>query len=148
MAAAVEKEQAKMFKSLKEIGVKAAQEKVPVRSGKLKKSLKSDSSSDAQGFVVRSALPYAPTQDNAKKWGVRPAWPNVTSLRLWVNEVLKPTSTELDSVTYLVGRKLSQTTPKPHNFLQAAADAVQHKMVDYSDKMAKNLSAKMGGSRT
>ena len=148
MAADVTKEQAKLFKSLKDIGVKAAQAKAPVRSERLKRSLKKDSSSDANGFIVRSALSYAPIQDNAKKWGIKPAWPNVVSLRKWVNAVLKPTDLELDSVTYLVGRKLSKTTPKPHNFLQAAADAVQSKMVTYSDKMAKNLVAKVGGIRS
>lgn len=136
-----------MFKSLYNIGLQAAESKVRVRKGTLRDSLKighrnTSSFLGKDGFSIGSNLPYARVQDNAERWGIKPAWPNVTALRTWVASAVQPPANELDSVTYLIGRKLSTTSPKPTNYLEYAAERIRLRMVRYSDQMAKNLSVK------
>lgn len=142
-----EEEKLKMFKALYDIGLQAAESKVRVRKGTLRDSLKighrhSSSFLNKGGFAIGSNLPYARAQDNAERWGIKPAWPNVVALRSWVSSVVKPPTPELDSVTYLIGRKLSTTSPKPTNYLEYAAERIRLRMERYSDKMAKNLAVK------
>lgn len=139
-----EKETEKMMKSLYKLALDAAESKVPVHKGSLRDSLhkghrNSASFYSADGFAIGSNLPYARLQDNAKRWGVKPAWPNVVTLRSWVASKIAPPTEKLDSVTYLVGRKLSMETPKPNNYLEYAAERVRLRMTSYSDQMARNV---------
>jgi hypothetical protein len=146
-AKSVEKEKEKMFQSLYKLALDAAESKVRVRKGTLRDSLhkgrrNSASYVDHNGFALASQLPYARQQDNAERWGVKPAWPNVTALRNWVASAVKPPAAELDSVTFLIGRKLSTTNPKPTNYLEYAAERVRLRMTHYSDQMARNMKIK------
>jgi hypothetical protein len=155
-AKSVEKEKERMFKALYDIALSAAESKVHIHTGALRDSLKaghrhSASFVDSSGFALGSNLPYARVQDNAKRWGIKPTWPNVTALRSWVSAKVvpvaegpaSPTLHSLDALTYLIGRKLANTSPKPTNYLEYAATRVRLRMEYYSDKMAKNLLLKL-----
>lgn len=143
----VEREKEKMFKALYKLALDAAESKVRVGRGNLRDSLRaghrhSASFFSSKGFALGSTLPYARAQDNARLWGIKPAWPNVVSLRSWVAQTVRPTSKELDAVTFLIGRKLSTALPEPSNYLEYAASRVRIRMTSYSDKMAKNIKLK------
>ena len=128
MDKALDKAVAAYMHRVMEAGVHAAQAAAPVDRGTLRRSFAKDSRSDKDSATIGTSVSYAAYQDGAKQWGLKAAgWPNVVSLRGWVQRNIKPPAKELYAVTYLVGRSLFKRG-KPKNaahFMQAALEAMR-----------------------
>jgi hypothetical protein len=131
MNVALDKALLKYMQHAKEAGVKAATTKIHPRNftGALERSVRNDSRATKDEVVVGSNLSYAAFQDGAKQWGLSAAgWPNVQSLRSWVQRRIGGvTLTDISSATYLIGRSIKQRgrVKNPIHFMAAAERAVK-----------------------
>jgi hypothetical protein len=129
--AALDKALQKYMERAKQVGVSAATKKIRPHNytGALERSVRNDSRADKNGVSVGSNLSYAAFQDGATKRGMSAAgWPNVQSLRGWVQKRLQPASdTELSAITYLIGRSISKRgkVKNPIRFMEAAEKAIK-----------------------
>lgn len=114
---------------LQKVGATEAAKKAPKSTGALKKSLFVGGSHTASYIKdyemgVGSKLDYATAQDKGTKPGT---WPKFTAMRSWVQRTIKP-GPQLDSVTFLVSRKIFEHGLPKHEFMKAGEKAIKNKL--------------------
>lgn len=104
-------------------------QRTPLSDGILKRSISGDVIHSGGVFrgIVGSHLKYALPVER----GIRPnrGFPNIKSLKHWVQRQLKPKAEELDSITYLVGRKIQKHGTKGNWMFRDAKRATERQII-------------------
>jgi HK97 gp10 family phage protein len=105
----------------------SAKRNAPVDTGRIRASITPElrvSGVNVLG-VVGTNVKYAA----AVELGSKPHWMPKAPLRQWVSRVLKKRGAELESVTYLIQRKIAMKGTKAKPYLQPAFDANKERIV-------------------
>lgn len=81
------------------------------RSGKLRQNVRI-----AGKGVVLSKMDYSAAVEE----GTKPHWPNMGDLKMWTKKIVRPPAKRLDSVNYLIGRKISKEGTEEQPFMRPA----------------------------
>lgn len=77
--------------------------KVPVYTGQYRQSISTEKDRDGYGVTVGTNVPQARRIEFGLGQG---SWPDIGDLRTWVDRVIDPDKDRLDTVTFLVARKI------------------------------------------
>jgi len=104
-------------------------QRTPLSDGILKRSISGDVIHSGGIFrgIVGSPLKYALPVER----GIRPnrGFPNIRALKHWVQRQIKPKSEEIDSITYVIGRKIQKHGTKGKYMFREAKRATERQII-------------------
>jgi hypothetical protein len=98
-----------------------AKANAPVDRGKLRQSI--NTRLTGSGLSLKGEVgPNVEVYGHVMEFGAKPFWPNVGALMGWVKRVIAPPAEMLDSVTFLIGRKISRSGIAARRYMGRALD--------------------------
>lgn len=145
-----------MMEEVRAVGVREAVKAAPVDRGTLRQTLypgeaQTYTMSDATKAIIGSKLIYTGPQEDAQEFTRRKRWwPPHKELREWVYRHRQAfgltTDKEIESVTFLVRRKIATKGIAPRRFLKAGFDAIMvmlpKAVEDAAERILKSLKLK------